>query len=166
MLGFRYELVNATRGNVTINSIFSHYDEVPKLNMYGLMKSKIVSTANGKTTAYALNMTEERGQLFVAVGEQVYEGMVIGEASKQGELEANTTKTKKLTNVRSSGMDEGIRLTPAKKMTVEEIIAYMDEDEVIEVTPVNIRLRKRILNGGERARSLKAMKQASKATKK
>lgn len=165
LLGFRYELVNATRGNVTINSIFSHYGEVPKLNMYGLMKSKIVSTAAGKTTAYALNMTEERGQLFVGVGEQVYEGMVIGEAAKQGELEANTTKTKKLTNVRSSGMDEGIRLTPAKKMTVEEIIAYMDEDEVIEVTPLNVRLRKRILHSGERAKYLKSMKQSSKAMK-
>ena len=165
LLGFRYEIVNATRGNVTINSIFSHYDEVPKLNLYGLMKSKIVSTAAGKTTSYALNMTEERGQLFVTVGEQVYEGMVIGEASKQGELEANTTKTKKLTNVRSSGMDEGIRLTPAKKMTVEEIIAYMDEDEVIEVTPANVRLRKRILHSGERAKSLKAMKQRAKEMK-
>lgn len=166
LLGFRHEIVNATRGNVTINSIFSHYDEVPKLDMYGLMKSKIVSANSGKTTAYALNMTEERGQLFVGPGEQVYEGMVLGEASKQGEIEANTTKTKKLTNVRASGADEGIRLTPAKKMTVEEIIAYMDEDEVIEVTPLNVRLRKRILNGGERARFLKSIKQKSKEMKK
>ena len=165
LLGFRHELVSVTRGNVTINSIFSHYDEVPKLNMYGLMKSKIVSAATGKTTAYALNMTEERGQLFVGPGEQVYEGMVIGEASKQGELEANTTKTKKLTNVRASGTDEGIRLTPPKKMTVEEIIAYMDEDEVIEVTPESVRLRKRILNSGERAKYLKSMKQKAKELK-
>ena len=166
LLGFRYELVNATRGNVTINSIFSHYDEVPKLNMYGLMKSKIVSITSGKTTAYALNMTEERGQLFVGVGEQVYEGMVLGEAAKQSEIEVNTTKTKKLTNVRASGTDEGIRLTPPKKMTVEEIIAYMDEDEVIEVTPEKVRLRKRILNGGERAKYLKAIKQKAKDMKK
>lgn len=163
LLGFRYELVTATRGNVTINSIFSHYGEAPKLSMFGLMKSKIVATGSGRTTSYALNMTEERGQLFVGAGEQVYEGMVIGEAAKSGEIEANTTKTKKLTNVRSTGHEDMIRLTPAKKMSVEEMISYMDEDEVIEVTPVSIRLRKRILNNGERARVLKSMKQRSGA---
>jgi len=159
LMGFRHELTNATRGNVTINSSFSHYDQVPKTDFLGMRKGKLVCMANGKTTAYALAATEERGKLFVSPGEEVYEGMVVGENSRSGEMEVNPCKMKKLTNIRASGTDEAIRLTPARKMTVEEMIAYMDPDEVLEVTPKNVRLRKRNLNAAERAKENKSMKQ-------
>eukprot|EP00595_Chromulina_sp_UTEXLB2642_P000820 CAMPEP_0196766908 /NCGR_PEP_ID=MMETSP1095-20130614/32666_1 /TAXON_ID=96789 ORGANISM="Chromulina nebulosa, Strain UTEXLB2642" /NCGR_SAMPLE_ID=MMETSP1095 /ASSEMBLY_ACC=CAM_ASM_000446 /LENGTH=105 /DNA_ID=CAMNT_0042131857 /DNA_START=1 /DNA_END=315 /DNA_ORIENTATION=+ len=101
---------------------------------------------SGKTTGYALMPLEERGQLFISVGEEVYEGMVVGQNSKSGDLDVNPCKLKKLTNMRSSGAEEKVLLTPPRKMTVEESIAYMDEDEVLEVTPKHIRLRKRILD--------------------
>lgn len=158
-MGFRQELTNATRGNVTINSIFSHYAEVPKTNFLALQKGKLVSTASGKSTYYALQMTEERGHLFIGPGEEVYEGMVIGENSRPNELEVNPCKLKRLTNVRSTEKEETVKLTPPRRMGVEDYIAYMDEDEVLEITPNNVRLRKRCLDSQERARMIKTQKQ-------
>jgi GTP-binding protein len=163
LMGFRHELTNATRGNVTINSSFSHYAEAPKGAYMGLTRGKLVSMCSGKTTSYSLATTEERGMLFVEPGEEVYEGMVVGEHSRPVELEVNTVKPKKLTNIRAAGTDEAIRLTPAKKMTVEETIAYMDDDEVLEVTPTSVRLRKRELNSSDRAKAAKAVKQRAQA---
>ena len=110
----------------------------------------------GVTTGYALNMVEERGTLFVGVGEEVYEGMVVGESSRGDELDVNPCRAKKLSNVRSTGAEEKVSLSPPRKMTVESIIAYMDEDEVLEVTPKSIRLRKKILDSGARARYKKS----------
>jgi GTP-binding protein len=101
---------------------------------------------------------QERGGLFVGVGEEVYEGMVLGENSKTGDLDVNPCRAKKLTNMRSTGAEEKVMLTPPKRMTVEESISYMDEDEVLEVTPKSIRLRKRILDSGARARWSRANK--------
>ena len=99
-----------------------------------------------------MTAVEERGTLFVGINEAVYEGMVIGESARSGELDVNPCKAKKLTNMRSTGAEEKVALSPPKRMTVEEVIAYMDDDEVMEVTPKNIRLRKRILDSGARAR--------------
>lgn len=163
LMGFRHELTNATRGNVTINSSFSHYAQAPKGSYLGLTRGKLVSMCNGKTTSYSLAATEERGMMFVEPGEEVYEGMVVGEHNRPVELEVNTVKPKKLTNIRAAGTDEAIRLTPAKKMTVEETIAYMDDDEVLEVTPISVRLRKRELNSSDRAKAAKAVKQRAQA---
>jgi GTP-binding protein len=165
-MGFRQELTNATRGNVTINSIFSHYDQVPKNQLIGLKKGKLVSTASGKTTSYALQMTEERGSLFISPGEEVYEGMVIGEHARPSELEVNPCKLKRLTNVRSTEKEEAVKLTPPRRMGVEDLISYMDDDEVLEITPVSVRLRKRCLDPQERAKMIKVAKQKAMATEK
>lgn len=158
MLGFRYEILNATRGNAVVNSLFSHYDRVNPRDFLGMRKSKLVSMESGKATGYALMSVIERGQLFIDVGEEIYEGMVIGENAKQGDLEVNPCREKKLTNVRSSGAEEKVSLPPAKRMTVEEIMAYMDDDEVMEITPKSIRLRKRLLNSSMRNKAMKAGK--------
>lgn len=158
MLGFRNEIVSATRGSATVNSIFSHYDKVNKSDFTGLKKGKLVSMENGKSTGYALTMVDARGQLFIGVGEEVYEGMVVGENSKPGDLDVNPCRMKKLTNMRTTGAEEKVQIAPPKRMTVEEFIAYMDEDEVLEVTPKSIRLRKRIMDSGARARYAKSTK--------
>lgn len=158
MMGFRHEVASATRGNATVNSMFSHYDTVKVSDFAGLKKAKLVSMETGKTTGYALTMVEERGQLFVGVGEDVYEGMVIGESAKPGDMDLNPVRTKKLTNMRTTGAEEKVNLTPPRRMTVEEVIAYMNEDEVLEVTPKSVRLRKRILDTDARARYNKSVK--------
>lgn len=158
MMGFRHEIISATRGNATINSVFSHYDKVNAQDFAGLKKGKLVSMEAGKTTGYSLMTVEERGPLFVGVGEEVYEGMVVGENSKSGDLDVNPCRAKKLTNMRTTGAEEKVNLTPPRRLTVEEVISYMNNDEVLEVTPKNIRLRKRILDSGARARFNKSVK--------
>jgi len=155
LMGFRHEVVSATRGSAVVNSSFSHYDKVNPKDFSGLTTGKLVSMETGKTTGYSLMSIEERGQLFVHVNEEVYEGMVIGQNSKTGELPVNPCKPKKLTNVRSTGAEEQVRLTTPKRMTIEGVISYMDADEVIEITPQNVRLRKRILDTGARERARK-----------
>ena len=156
LMGFRHEAMSSTRGSAVVSSAFSHFAKVNPADFKGLTTGKLVSMDKGKATGYSLMSIEERGQLFIGQNEEVYEGMVIGENSKQGELPVNPTKTKKLTNVRSTGAEEQVRLTPARRMSIEEVISYMDVDEVMEVTPLNVRLRKRILNSGERLRARKA----------
>ena len=158
LMGFRHEIMSSTRGNATVNSSFSHYGKVNKSDFMGLQKGKLVSMETGKTTGYALTMVEERGSLFVGVGEDVYEGMVVGECSRSGELDVNPVRQKKLTNIRTTGAEEKVNLSPPRKMNTEEMISYMDEDEVIEVTPTAVRLRKKILAGGPRARYNKSKK--------
>jgi GTP-binding protein len=158
MMGFRHEIISATRGSATVNSVFSHYDRVNAQDFAGLKKGKLVSMEQGRTTGYSLMTVEERGQLFVGVGEEVYEGMVVGEHAKQGDLDVNPCRAKKLTNMRTTGAEEKVNLTPPRRLTVEEVISYMNGDEVLEVTPKNIRLRKRILDSGARARFNKAAK--------
>lgn len=158
MMGFRHEIISATRGSATVNSVFSHYDKVNAADFAGLKKGKLVSMEAGKTTGYSLMTVEERGTLFVGVGEEVYEGMVVGENSKQGDLDVNPCRAKKLSNMRTTGAEEKVNLTPPRRLTVEEVISYMNGDEVLEVTPKNVRLRKRILDSGARLRFNKANK--------
>lgn len=158
MLGFRHEILSATRGNATVNSSFSHYSHVKVSDFMGLKKGKLVSMESGKTTGFALDLIQERGQLFVSIGDEVYDGMVIGETSKAGEMDVNPCKAKKVTNMRTTAAEEQVRLTPPKKMNVEEVISYMDEDEVIEVTPKSIRLRKKILDSNARQRYARSQK--------
>ena len=150
MIGFRHQIITATRGNATVNSLFSHYDVVNKKDFVGLSKGKLISMETGKTTGYALDMVQVRGVLYIAPGEDVYEGMVLGENAKLGDIEVNPCRLKKLTNVRNTQAEEKVQLQPPKRMTIEEVMAHVDEDEVIEVTPKSIRLRKRILNTGDR----------------
>lgn len=162
MMGFRHEIVTATRGNATVNSIFSHYDEVNKSDFSGLKKGKLVSMETGKSTGYALDMVQERGVLYVAPNEEVYEGMVIGENAKTGDMEVNPCRAKKLTNMRTTGAEEKVALAPPKRMSIEQVISFMNDDEVVEVTPKSIRLRKRILDTGARIRWNKAQKPPGK----
>jgi GTP-binding protein len=162
MMGFRYEIVTATRGNATVNSIFSHYDEVNKTEFQGLKTGKLVSMETGKATGYSLMSVAERGTLYVAPNEEIYEGMVIGENAKQGDMDVNPCKPKKLSNVRSTGSEEKVQLAPPKRMSIEQVMANVDDDEVIEITPKSIRLRKRILDSGARARWNKQHKPQAK----
>ena len=154
------KLSSATRGTATINSHVVDYEVVDPKDFGGLRKGKIVSMDTGKATGYALDLVQARGTLFISPQEEVYEGMVIGENSHRGDLDMNPVKGKKLTNVRSVMAEEQVRLSPPRRMSVEEVISYMDEDEVIEVTPKNIRLRKRLLDVGARARYNRAIKAA------
>jgi GTP-binding protein len=158
LMGFRHEAMSSTRGSAVVSSAFSHFDKVNPADFRGLTKGKMVSMATGKTTGYSLMSAEQRGQLFVGQGEEVYAGMVIGENAKQGELPVNPTTAKKLSNVRTTGAEEKVQLTPHRSMNIEEIISYMDGDEVLEVTPLNVRLRKRILDEGARRRAVKSNK--------
>jgi GTP-binding protein len=107
----------------------------------------------GEAVPYALNALEERGELFIGGGAKIYEGMIIGENAKPDDLEVNPMKSKQLTNFRSTGKDDAIRLTPPRRMSLEQAIAYIDDDEMVEVTPTSIRLRKAILDPHERKKA-------------
>ena len=117
----------------------------------------LISNGTGEAVAYALGPLEDRGILFVSPGEPLYEGMIVGENAKTDDLEVNPMKSKQLTNFRASGgKDDAIRLTPPKRMTLEQAIAYIDDDELVEVTPKSIRLRKRYLDPHERKKASRA----------
>ena len=121
----------------------------------GRLKGVLVSNSDGETAAYALWNLEERGVMFVGAGEKTYQGMIIGENSRSDDLDVNPIKGKQLTNVRASGKDEAVRLTPPKRMSLEQAIAYIESDELVEVTPKSIRLRKLVLNPSFRKKRMK-----------
>ena len=141
-----------TRGTGVMNRIFLDY-EPQAGSIPGRRNGVLVSTTDGKSVPYALMNLEPRGILFIGAGIAVYGGMVIGENSRGGDLDVNPMKTKQLTNVRASGTDEAVRLTTPRPMTLEQAIAYIDDDELVEVTPGNIRLRKRYLDPHMRKRA-------------
>jgi len=158
LLGFRYQFLTSTRGNGVMHTIFHGYDE-----MAGPMNTRstgsIVAMEAGTTTAYALENAEQRGTLFVGPGVEVYEGMVIGENSRGSDLPINVCKKKHLTNTRSSRGDMEIRLTPPRSMSLDEAIEYLADDELLEVTPENFRIRKRVLDTEERGKQTKKAKE-------
>jgi len=145
LIGYQGEFLTDTRGSGVLNRVFSHY-EPHKGAIEGRQKGVLVSNSDGETAAYALWNLEERGVMFVGAGEKTYQGMIIGENSRSDDLDVNPMKAKQLTNVRASGKDEAVRLTPPRRPTLEQAIAYIDEDELVEVTPKSIRLRKQVLN--------------------
>jgi GTP-binding protein len=159
LLGFRYQFLTATRGMGIMNSLFHGYEE-----MAGPMAQRstgsLVAWEVGETTAYALKSAEERGNLFYGPGVSVYEGMVIGENARPGDIPINVCRKKHLTNMRSSHGDMEIRLTPPRQMSIDEAIEYLAEDELLEVTPLSYRIRKRILNTDERGKHQKKAKDA------
>ena len=156
LIGYHGQFLTDTRGTGVLNRIF--HDWAPyKGAIQGRRQGVLISMENGVSVAYALWNLEERGKLFIGAQEQVYEGMVIGEHSRDNDLEVNPLKGKKLTNIRASGTDEAVRLTPPVRMSLEEAIAYIDDDELVEVTPKAIRLRKRHLDPHERKRQAKAI---------
>jgi GTP-binding protein len=153
LIGYHGEFLSDTRGTGIMNRLFERYGPY-KGPITGRQNGVLISMEQGEAVAYALNMIEERGVLFISPGEKLYEGMIIGENAKPQDLEVNPLKSKQLTNFRASGpKDESIRLTPPKRMTLEQAIAYIQDDELVEVTPKSIRLRKRHLDPHERKRA-------------
>ncbi|MBL9051430.1 MAG: translational GTPase TypA [Tabrizicola sp.] len=152
LIGYQGQFLTDTRGTGVLNRIF-HGHAPHKGPIQGRRQGVLISTEAGVSVAYALWNLEERGRMFIGPQEQVYTGMIIGEHSRDNDLEVNPLKGKKLTNVRASGTDEAVRLTPHIKMSLEEAIAYIDDDELVEVTPKVIRLRKRELDPNERKRA-------------
>ncbi len=149
MIGLRSELLTDTRGTVIMNSLFDGYTEwlgeIPHR-----MTGALVADRAGTTTAYSLFSLQERGVLFVGPGIEVYEGMIIGENAREVDLDVNVVREKKLTNMRASTADEAIRLVPFKALTLEQAIEFVADDEMVEVTPHTLRLRKKILQSNRR----------------
>ena len=154
LIGYHSEFMTDTRGTGILNRVF-HSWSPHKGSISGRRQGVLISMENGGSVAYAIFNLEERGKFFIGSGEEVYEGMIIGEHNRDNDLEVNPLKGKKLTNIRASGNDEAVRLTPPTKLSLEQAIAYIDDDELVEVTPNHIRLRKRILTSVERKRSQK-----------
>ena len=161
LLGFRYQFLTATRGAGVLHTIFHGY-----MPMAGPIASRatgsLVSWEPGVTTTYGLRNAEERGTLFYGPGVNVYEGMVIGEHQRPGDLAVNVCKKKHLTNMRAARADIEIRLTTPRQMSLDEAIEYLAEDELLEVTPLNYRIRKRILETDERGKQTKRLKETIK----
>ena len=151
LIGYHGEFLSDTRGTGIMNRLFEKYGP-HKGKIEGRKNGVLISNGSGEANAYALGPLEERGILMVGVGEALYEGMIIGENAKPDDLEVNPMKSKALTNFRASGKDDAVRLTPPWKLTLEQAIAYIDDDELVEVTPKTIRLRKRYLDPNERKR--------------
>jgi GTP-binding protein len=152
LIGFQGEFMNLTRGTGIMSHVFDDYGPV-KGDIPGRRNGVLVSQEDGEAVAYALFSLQERGRLFVAPGDKVYEGMVVGIHSRDNDLVVNPSKTKKLTNVRAAGKDENILLTPPVQLSLEFAVEFIDDDELVEVTPKSIRVRKRFLKEHERRRT-------------
>ncbi len=151
LMGYRGEFLTATRGMGILTSVFENYAPF-KGEIVGRMKGVLISGNQGKATGYAAFALQDRGTLFVNPGEEVYEGMIVGENSRDNDMVINVTKEKQLTNVRAAGSDENIILTPPRRFTLETAIDFINEDEFVEITPKHIRLRKRHMKENDRKR--------------
>ena len=158
MLGFRYHFLTATRGLGVMNTLFHGYDEMVG-EISGRSNGSLVAWKRGTTNTYGLKNAEERGILFYGAGVEVYEGMVVGEYSRAEDLTLNVCKKKQLTNMRQSIRDIDVRLSTPRTMSLDESIEYLSDDELLEVTPVTFRVRKRILNSEERSKKVKKAKE-------
>ena len=155
LIGYHGEFLTDTRGTGVLNRVF-HTWAPYKGEIAGRRAGVLISMEDGVSVAYALWNLEDRGKMFIGAQEKIYQGMIIGEHSRENDLEVNPLKGKKLTNVRASGTDEAVRLTTPITLSLEEAIAYINDDELVEVTPNAIRLRKRYLDTHERKRMAKA----------
>jgi GTP-binding protein len=151
LIGYHGEFLTDTRGTGVLNRVFHDWSPY-RGPIPGRRNGVLISIEDGVSVAYAIFNLEDRGKFFIGSGEQVYQGMILGEHSRDNDLEVNPLKGKKLTNVRASGTDEAVRLTTPVRLTLEQAIAYIEEDELVEVTPKSIRLRKRHLDPNERKR--------------
>ncbi len=156
LIGLRSEMLTETRGTIVMNSLFDGYmpyqGEIPQRPTGAL-----ISDRSGVTTTYALNGLQERGTLFMGEGVEVYEGMIVGENSRDNDLDVNAVREKKLTNMRASSADEALRLVPYKQLTLEQCIEFIAEDELVEVTPKSLRIRKKVLQANRRPRRNQAV---------
>ena len=154
LIGFRSELLTSTKGNGIMNHIFHGY--VPyKGDMSGCSHGSLVAFEQGETTGYGIFSLQDRGTMFISPGQQVYEGMIVGENARDIDMDINPCKKKNVTNMRTSASDEAIRLTPPRILSLEQALEYINDDELVEVTPENIRLRKAILDRTARGRAAK-----------
>jgi GTP-binding protein len=149
LIGLRSEMLTDTKGTAIMNSLFHGYIEWQG-DIETRPTGSLVSDRSGKTTGFAMFNLQERGELFVMPGTEVYEGMIVGENARTSDLDVNIVKEKKLTNMRASSADEAIRLVPPRLLNLEQAIEFIRDDEMVEVTPKSIRLRKKILKGNQR----------------
>ena len=155
LIGYRSEFLTDTKGNGIMNHVFSGYEPY-KGDMSTRNKGVLIAFENGTSVTYGLYNAQERGTLFIGAGTDVYQGMIIGENARPEDMEVNVCKTKHLTNTRASGSDDALRLTPPTVFSLEQAIEYIGEDELVEITPKNIRLRKKILDPTARIRWMRA----------
>ena len=159
LIGYQGELLTDTRGTAIMNRLFHAYAPW-KGEIAGRRNGVLISNDNGELVAYAMWKLEDRGPMMIEPGCKVYRGMIIGEHTRENDLEINVLKGKQLTNIRAAGKDEAVRLTPPIKMTLEKALAYIEDDELVEVTPKSIRLRKALLDPNERKRAFRAKESA------
>ncbi|MCM1287042.1 MAG: translational GTPase TypA [Clostridium sp.] len=156
LIGFRGDFMTATKGNGIINTIFDGYD-LYKGDMNYRSQGSLIAFESGESITYGLFNAQERGTLFIGPGEQVYGGMVVGQCGKTEDIEVNVCKKKQLTNTRASGSDDALKLTPPKILSLEQALDFIDTDELLEITPKSIRIRKKILDPTQRMRAKRAM---------
>jgi GTP-binding protein len=153
LIGFRTEYLTATAGTGLIYHVFDGYAPRVPVAIGQRINGVLISNVSGKSLAYSLFNLQERGRLFIGHGEPVYEGMIVGIHSRGNDLVVNPTKGKQLTNIRAAGSDENILLTPPVRFSLEQALEFIDDDELVEVTPASIRLRKKLLTESDRKRA-------------
>jgi GTP-binding protein len=151
LIGYQGELLTDTRGTAVMNRLFHEYGPY-RGEIVGRRNGVLISTDQGDAVAYAMWNLEDRGPMMIEPGWKVYRGMIVGEHTRGNDLEVNVLKGKKLTNIRTHSKDEAVRLTPPIQMTLEKALAYIEDDELVEVTPKSIRLRKKLLDANDRKR--------------
>ena len=163
LIGYTTEFLTLTRGFGIMNHSFDSYQPMQSGQVGGRRQGVLVSMETGKATTYGIMQVEERGTIFVEPGTEIYEGMIVGEHTRENDLAVNITKMKQQTNVRSATKDQTNTIKKPRILTLEESLEYLNEDEYCEVTPQSIRLRKKILNKGEREKAGKKKKSAELA---
>jgi GTP-binding protein len=156
LIGFQTEFRTQTSGTGLLHHVFDHYGPTVERELGTRINGVLVSNAEGRSLAYALFNLQDRGRLFIGPGEEVYEGQIVGIHSRDNDLTVNPLKAKKLTNIRSAGADEKLLLTPPIRLSLEQAMEFIADDELVEVTPTSIRMRKRALKEHERKRALRA----------
>jgi GTP-binding protein len=160
LIGFRTQFMSMTSGTGILTHIFDHFGPVKAGDIGSRINGVMVSMVKGKTLAYALFSLQERGRLFIEPNIEVYEGMIVGLHSRENDLVVNPTKAKQLTNIRAAGSDENIILTPPIRHSLEQAMEFIDSDELVEITPNHIRLRKQLLLESDRKRASRPAKEA------
>jgi len=156
LIGLRTEFLTATSGTGILHHVFDHYGPRRREALSGRVNGVLIANGAGKALAYALFNLQERGRLFIGPGEEVYEGMIVGMHSRYNDLVVNPLKAKQLTNVRAAGKDDNVLLSPPQRLTLEQALEFIDDDELVEVTPRHVRLRKKLLKEHERKRHARA----------
>jgi GTP-binding protein len=151
LIGFRNQLLTDTKGNGIMNHVYAGYEPY-KGPIPERTRGSLVAFEQGETTAYGLANCQERGNMFVVPGEKVYEGQIVGENSRENDIDVNPCKKKHVSNMRAAGSDEAVHLVPAKVFSLEQALEHINDDELVEVTPKSIRMRKKVLNRLERGR--------------